>query len=152
MNRDHAPIDDNQFVRSSSRFVRRIIAIGLLSIAAIVLFVVLIPTMLVMIESGPGAFFYRTAFVQTSPNGRFKLEVRRRMNFPADEIIDPSGTVSVQLIDQETSTLIDEKTFRIHELSELQDPELEWRTNAVAISKIETHHEVTLELKLDRSQ
>ncbi len=126
MNRDQAFIGDNQFVHSSSRFVRRTIAIGLLSVSGIVLFVVLIPTMFVMVGYGMGAFFYETAFEQTSPDGRFKLEVRRRMNFPANEFIDPSGTVLIRVIDLETSTLVDANTFSIHEYWGMQDPALEW--------------------------
>lgn len=148
MTRDHAPIGDSQFVYSSNIFLRRTIAFGLISISAIVLFVVLIPTMLVMITSGPGVFFYQTAFEQTSLDRRYKLEVRRRINFPANEFIDPSGTVSVQVIDLETSTLIDENTIPIHEYWGMRHPKIEWRQGTVAIREIENHNQTAFELKL----
>jgi hypothetical protein len=148
MNRDHAPIDDSLLVHSSTRFVRRTVAIGLISVAGIVIFVMLIPSMLVIVFLGPGVFFYQDKFEHISPDGRFQLRVRKRMNFPVDGIIDASGTVSVQARDLETSTLLDEKTFWIHEYPELKDPKIEWRQGTVAIREIETHNEVAFELKL----
>lgn len=148
MTQDHAPIGDSRFVYSSNRFLRRTIAIGLLSVAGIVLFVMFIPTLLVLIFLGPGVFFYQDKFEHSSPDGRFQLRIRKRMNFPVDGIIDASGTVSVQARDLETSTLLDEKTFWIHEYPELKDPTVEWLEGTVAIREIENHNQIAFELKL----
>jgi hypothetical protein len=137
---------------SKSRFVKRTIIAGLVFFIGFIVFVLMIPTIL-MISMGPGpsVFLYQTEFQHNSPDGRFRLDVERRMNFPADDLLSPSGTIRVTLIDVSSAKPIDQRVVWIHEHPELQDPVLMWTPETVLVTNIETHNLERFELSTSRA-
>ena len=140
--------DPDGYVRSQGSYLFRTILIGVLSLSVCFGFMILIPTFMVVGSLGPEVFLFKEEYVIDSPDTRHPLRVFRRMNFPADGVIDPSATVAVTVENNLSSEVIAEHRISIHEYPELQKPELEWRGDSVSVKGIEYHREAEFLLVL----
>lgn len=139
----------NHFVLSHSSYLRRTVLVGLLTVSAMVGFILLIPTLFILLSLGPGIFFYQQEYVFDSADQRHRIRIYRRMNLPVASVINPSATLSVTVENTETSVLIAEKSIEIHEYPELTEPDLRWERTFVKVKGIESHRDVEFDLPLE---
>ena len=135
-------------MHSETRYKVRVSAIAVISIAAIAGLIVLFPSILL----GPSAFGRSRVFEYSSPDGQFKIAVFRQVNFPASEIIDPAGTVTVALIKAENNSLLDRVEFQVVETGDLTEPAIVWSRNEVLLDRIEYRNNIQLRFRLPDSQ
>ncbi len=93
-------------------------------------------------------FFPREAYAFRSPDDRFEIKVERRVNFPADSVFSPSGTVQVILVNRVKNSAINQVEFVVHEYSEVISPSIFWNSDEVLIDKIESHNDVSIRFRL----
>ena len=93
-----------------------------------------------------GGFRTKEAYAFPSPDGRMRLVVTRRTAFPANELFDPAAVVILTLRDVSTSRTLDAARLELEESSDLQEPSIEWTTDGVFVTKIDTRNDRRIEL------
>src|SRR5262245_43048328 len=91
--------------RTHITVTRRFTPIGLLGAALAVLMVAALPTVL---QWSIGGYNSRQLFSSTSPDGRYHIKGLVRADFPANDMIDPSGTLRLSLSEAGTGRVLDE--------------------------------------------
>ena len=132
---------------SSRRFARRVVVTGMLVVATCLIFVIMIPTLLLTLSQGPGIFFSSETFRDFSPDGQYEIRVYRRVNFPAFDVLSPSGTITTDIRKAGALGAFNAIEFQIHEIGELLKPEVQWATTQVVIDKIDYHNEYSFVLR-----
>ncbi|WP_009959298.1 hypothetical protein [Verrucomicrobium spinosum] len=94
-----------------------------------------------------GGFSSSPVYSQRSPDDRSKLVVTKRVIFPANEMVDPSILVKVQLQDHADGRVLDSTSQELLEDSDLKEPDVEWTPGKVLISGIDRRKELTLTLR-----
>ena len=83
-----------------------------------------------------GGFGPRLDFEQVSPDGRHVVRVSHREPFPCVEILNPPATVTCELADISTSTVLDSHVFQVYEESCLHRPDAVWTTDVVRLTDL----------------
>jgi hypothetical protein len=91
-----------------------------------------------------GRYADKVLFTSMSPDGRYRLVGAERADFPANEILDPSATLTIRLTDASTGELLDQFSFESHEYWDFnEEPSVNWeRDGRVRVRDIDTrgHH------------
>jgi hypothetical protein len=121
------------------RKLRRWLVRGLLILLAFVVVAFFyLSSVLVAIEGG---FLSKQVYSIPSPDGRAILIVTKRVIFPANDFVDPSTVVTVQLRDTATGRVLDSTKLELVEDSDLREPHIEWTPNAAHVSGVDQRHE-----------
>jgi hypothetical protein len=97
---------------------------------------------------GPTIFFSQQVYSQKSPDKKFEINVSRKVNFPANEFLDPSITVYLSLNNAEKNYQINSVQFELREFSDLEKPEIIWTPNEVQINGIDSHKDFSFSFRL----
>lgn len=109
----------------------------------------LLPSLvLVGTSEGRQSLFYKHFCSVESPDQKQRIDVYRRVDFPVNEIIDPSGVVTLKLSRSDGS----EKSifFVIDEYSDVTIPTVSWNDNGATVSNIEHGRNRTIELSYSK--
>jgi hypothetical protein len=79
-----------------------------------------------------GDYSRKVAWASTSPNQRYRLEVRRQAAFPAFR--DPSGTAYFAIIDTRTGRPAARTVVPVQRFFALQQPTVEWSDQDVQVA------------------
>jgi hypothetical protein len=121
-----------------TRLARGLLLVGALPVVAFIF----LPTILVGLSGG---FSPSLVLSKTSPDERANLIVTKRVIIPANEMVDPSVLVEVQL--QDTSgRVLDSASLELLEDSDLQEPHVEWTPEAAHVTGIDRRNERVLTL------
>ncbi len=112
-------------------FIKISLFVGCSVIFSILAILLVLPTFLWVI-SGPG-LFDQAFYSSVSPDGRLKLEISRRVDFPVSEMIDPSATVTLRLRSLDTDEITNTLVFRIYEYYDLRKPRIIWAGESVSV-------------------
>lgn len=134
-------------VPGSNRFLRRVVFIGIVIAATCSLILVMIPTLLVATGLGPSIFLNHERYRSISQDGQYEVRIYRRADFPAFDILDPSGTITIDIRKTGALGAFNAIEFQLHEMEELLEPELEWTSTEVTIDKIDFHNEYRFVLR-----
>ena len=74
-----------------------------------------------------GGFRPRELFSATSPDGAYRIDGFVRVDFPANEILDPSGTLRITLWDSRTGKPLDQLFVGLYEADEFRKPTIVWK-------------------------
>lgn len=66
-----------------------------------------------------------------------QLVITKRVSFPANEWIDPSIKLRMELRELSTGQILDHAQIKLYEDSEYQDPLLSWSSQSVLISQFD---------------
>jgi hypothetical protein len=117
---------------------RLIVAGALLAVGVLL---VITPTLFTL---ATGRYFKRVLFTSMSPDGRYRLVGAERADFPANEILDPSATLTIRLTDASTGELLDQFLLESYEYWDFNEtPTISWGTDGrVRVAEIDTrgHH------------
>lgn len=130
----------------ASRIKNIFLILGLL-ICSLILLVTLPLTLLWAVVNGPTTFFPQKVFSQKSPDGKFEIDVFRKVQFPVLDI-DPEITVYISLKNSEKNYEINSVKFDLREISDLEEPEITWTPNGAHIENIDTHKQFAFDLGL----
>lgn len=95
-----------------------------IGLVAAVFLVAAMPTLFVW---SVGGFAPHELFSSTSPDGHYRIDGIVRVDFPANEILDPSGTVRITLSDSKTGKSLDQLFVGIYEAGDFQKPTIVWQ-------------------------
>lgn len=129
-----------------SRMKNKFSIIGLV-ICLLILLVSLPLTLLWAVFKGPTTFFSQNVYSQKSPDGKFEIDVSRKVHFPVFDI-DPEITVFISLKNIEKNYEINSVQFELREFSDLEEPEISWTPKGVHIENIDTHKQFAFDLRL----
>ncbi len=73
-----------------------------------------------------GGFRSRELFSATSPDGAYRIDGFVRVDFPANEILDSSGTLRITLWDSRTGKPLDQLFVGLYEADEFIKPTIVW--------------------------
>jgi hypothetical protein len=111
-------------------------------VAAVMGFLAL-PTLMVLATGGFGP---REELTSVSPDGRYRVTVTRQVDFPANEWLDPSIRVDVDLSDS-TARRLDGVQFFLWEQSDFGEPTAQWFDDGrVSVKGLELRHGLTVTL------
>ena len=82
-------------------------------------------------------------FSSASPDGRYRIGGSVRVDFPANEMLDPSGTLRITLLDSHTGKLLDQLSVGLFEADDFQKPKILWQPDGrVQVQDMESgsHH------------
>lgn len=135
-------------MEKGNRYRLKILTIAAAVIGAGVLVLILLPSLLLAL-GGPSQFFDQPVYSSLSPDGSTEVVVYRRVDFPANEIIDPSITVTIKVRNRGALIARDYVQFNLYEYSDLTEPTMEWVSDTVYIRNIDDRqkHEFALEYK-----
>jgi hypothetical protein len=106
----------------------------------------MLPTVIVGILGG---FMPRERFFSVSPDGRYRVSVTVRAEFPANEFLDPAIVVGVTLSETESGKTLDYMTVGLWEVSDFGQPEATWETSGiVAITNLDDKHGLALRMNV----
>ena len=92
-------------------------------LCAVLFLVVAVPT---LVQLSFGGFRSRELFTSTSPDGRYRIDGLVRVDFPANEILDPSGTIRITLWDSRTGKPLDQLSVGLYEADDFAKPTIIW--------------------------
>ncbi|MCW5959776.1 MAG: hypothetical protein KIS76_06400 [Pyrinomonadaceae bacterium] len=127
---------------------KRLVAYFAATVLAIGSFFYLLETIILVVFSGGSILFWNVEHAVISPDGKYRVEISRKLDISAGSLFSPAGNVDISLISNSTGARYMSGRFDIHEYSELSVPELDWRSDSVTISNVEAHREFALTLKL----
>ena len=73
-----------------------------------------------------GGFRPRELFSATSPDGAYRIDGFVSVDFPANEILDPSGTLGITLWDSRTGKPLDQLFVGLDEADKFKKPTIVW--------------------------
>ena len=80
----------------------------------------------------------RELFSSTSPDERYRIDGFVRVDFPANEILDRSGTLQITLWDSRTGKALDQLFVGLYEADDFVKPAIVWEPNGrVQVQNIE---------------
>jgi hypothetical protein len=89
----------------------------------------------IALQQGPfimrGDYSRRVVWESTSPDNRYRVEVRRQVTFPA--MVDPSGWAYFAVVDNETGREGARTVVPLPQFFEFQRPKVQWTANAVEV-------------------
>jgi hypothetical protein len=122
--------------------MRRIGSIGTLSVVVLV--------GLLALQQGPfiirGDYSRRVVWESTSPDNRYRVEVRRQATFPA--MFDPAGWAYIAVVDNETGRQGARTVVALPEFFDFQRPKVEWTPTAVEVLNFDHSRPATVRLLL----
>ncbi len=107
----------------------------------IIIIFIFVPSAVCLVE---GNFKYTEVYSETSPDGISTLTLLKRTAFPANEIVDPSIIVKIQITGH-TPSVIKERLSEDSDL--IQEPKIEWNESIVTISELSTRKPIILKFK-----
>lgn len=126
---------------------RRVFLSAGVTFLTVFLFILFLPTIILLIFGGYELIIPTEIYAIKSPNNKYVLSISKRVGIPVFSPIDPSGVVNVSLKDTSNNE-IDSFTFDIHEYNELTEPTITWKTNEVLIENIDYHKEFSFKIPL----
>jgi hypothetical protein len=75
-----------------------------------------------LVQLSFGGFRSREIFTSTSPDGRYRIDGLVRVDFPANEILDPSGTLRNTLWDSRSDQPLDQLFVGLYEPDDFAKP------------------------------
>jgi hypothetical protein len=93
-----------------------------------------------------GDYSRRVAWESTSPDQRYRLEVRTQANFPA--LYDPSAMAYIGVIDTRTGRAGARTILPVHRLSDLKRPTVQWSTKEVQVVDFDQSQPASVRLLL----
>jgi hypothetical protein len=93
-----------------------------------------------------GDYLRHVVWKSTSPDGRYRLEVRRQVTFPA--VLDPSGWTYFAVVDIKTGREGARTVVRLPQYYDLQKPTVEWTPQAVEVLNFDQHRPGAVRLLL----
>jgi hypothetical protein len=123
-----------------------LVLVGITLLAAVVVFAAM-PT---LAQWSLGGFRPRQLFSSTSPDGRYRIDGFVRVDFPANEILDPSGTLRITLRDAHTGNALDQLFVGLYEANDFAKPTIAWEPSGrVRVQNLEgKEHELTATLNV----
>lgn len=109
---------------------RVLIAVGCLALA-VIMFVVLFPTVLTASEGG---FEPQEVLSARSSDGRLHVIVTKRVAFPTFDFIDPSVVIEAQLSDLATDEIVASARVVLFEDSDYSPANVQWQSGEVRIT------------------
>lgn len=87
-----------------------------------------------------GGYVPRQLFSSTSPDGRYRVDGVVRVDFPANEMLDPSGTLSITLWDSRSGKPLDSLSLGFYERDYVKKPTIAWEADGrVQVLDMEEH-------------
>lgn len=118
-------------------------------VAGVALFAVM-PTILHLFIGG---FVPRERFASLSPDGRYRVRVTSRVEFPANEPLDPSAWVTAILTEAASGKELDSIGFALWEISDVGDPKADWSTpGQVKVSDLHDRKDLTVTLMVQKRE
>ena len=84
-----------------------------------------------------GSYVRRLVWEGRSPDGRYHLEVRTRVNFPAFDLLGPASTAYFTVTDSQTGQQLATAEAWLGELDYFQSPTVEWTPTHVEVRKFD---------------
>lgn len=105
-----------------------------------------IPT---LVQFAFGGFRSHELFASMSPDGRYRIDGLVRVDFPANEILDPSGTIRITLWESRTGKPLDQLFVSLYEADDFTKPTIIWETDGrVQVRDIESGHRLSATLNV----
>ena len=105
---------------------------------------------LLVVQQGPfiarGDYSRRVVWESTSPDNRYRVEVRRQLTFPA--MIDPSGWAYFAVVDNETGREGARTVVALPEFYDFKRPRVEWTSSAVEVANFDQKRPAAVRLLL----
>ncbi len=95
-----------------------------------------------------GGFTSREMFTSISPDGRYRIAVAKRAEFPANEFLDPSIVVDVTLSDAHTGKTLDYISVGLWEDSDFVKPKAAWTDGIVKLRDLDNHHGLSVTMNV----
>lgn len=95
-----------------------------------------------------GDYSRRVIWQSTSPDSRYRLEVRRQVTFPA--ALDPSGWAYFAVVDVNSGREGARTVVPLPQFFDFQRPEVEWTPGAVDVRNFDQHRPAAVRLLLAR--
>lgn len=110
-------------------------------------FVMLLPTLYTWAY---GRYQPRTLINATSPDGRYRIVGTLRADLPANDILDPSATLRIDLTDTRTASTLDRFVITLHEYGDFNEKAtVTWQDGGrVWVSDIDDEHHLTATLSI----
>jgi len=93
-----------------------------------------------------GDYSRQVVWESTSPDNRYRVEVRRQASFPA--IVDPSGWAYFAVVDNQTGRERARTVVALPQLFDFQRPKVEWTSNAVEVLDFDQRRPAAVRLLL----
>jgi len=95
-----------------------------------------------------GGFQSREMFGSTSPDGRYRITIAKRAEFPANEFLDPSIVVHVTLSDVPSGKTLDYIGVGLWEDSDFGEPKADWTDGVVIVRDIDDQHHLAVTMNV----
>jgi hypothetical protein len=122
--------------------MRRISSVGTISVVVLV--------GVLALQQGPfivrGDYSRRVVWESTSPDNRYRVEVRRQVTFPA--MIEPSGWAYFAVVDNETGREGARTVVALPEFFDFKRPKVEWTSTAVEVLNFDQRRPAAVRLLL----
>jgi hypothetical protein len=118
----------------------RLVLLIAIALCAAVFLVAGTPT---LVQWSVGGFKQRELFSSDSPDGHYRIDGSVKVDFPANDTLDPSGTLRITLWDSQTSKPLDQLFVGLFEADEFEKPKIVWQPDGrVIVQDIEgtSHH------------
>ncbi len=90
-----------------------------------------------------GGFTPQQVYSLPSPDSSSQIVVTKRVAFPADEYVEPSMVVTMELRETLTGRVIGRKRVTIEEDSDLKKPVIHWTTDVIHVTGFDSRTERT---------
>ena len=87
-----------------------------------------------------GGFTPKQVYSFAAPDGHSILAVTKRIAFPANEFVDPSIVVTVEIREARTNRVIARERLTLEEDSDLREPTVEWTPDVVRLRGIDSRY------------
>ena len=125
------------------RHLTRILAV----IGALGILLLALPSIIIGFEGG---FREREVLNRTEPGLNLRITVRKRMAFPANERVDPSVKLRIELRELSTGKILDQARVKLFEDSQYKTPSIQWSSNSVLVSNFNTKDQRQITLRAAR--
>jgi len=110
--------------------------------------IVMTPTLLWAGKDGIDTFTGKEMQKFSSPDARYEILISRRVHFPVIDPLDPTATATVSLTDTTTALVLDDESFFMYDVCDLQTPNLAWKQGYVEVGNINRQNDKGLILSL----
>lgn len=95
-----------------------------------------------------GGFMSREMFRSTSPDGRYRVTIAKRAEFPANEFLDPSIIVDITLSETNSGRTLDYISVGLWEDSDFGEPKADWAGGVVNVRDLDDAHGLTVKMNV----
>jgi hypothetical protein len=128
------------------RLLKSILAIIGAVGSLLILGILALPSIIIGLDGG---FREKEVLNRSEPRLNLNLVITKKVRFPANERVDPSIDLRMELREHSTGRILDQARLKLFEDSEYNNPVISWSPKRVLISEFDKTSEQEVSLKMN---